>query len=43
MELKKKISKEKKVVLCQKLEYLISGFNFVKTELQDKEFCNPFR
>lgn len=40
---KKKFTADQKTVLCEKLEYLISGFNFVKTELQDKEFTDPFR
>jgi hypothetical protein len=39
----KQLADENKTILCEKLEYLISGFNFVKTELQDKEFTDPFR
>lgn len=39
----KELAEEKKAILCEKLEYLISGFNFVKTELQDQEFTDPFR
>ena len=29
--------------IFEKIEYLLSGFNYVKTELREKQFIDPFR